>query len=575
MNNLSSQLKSFERRVRFVRAWRGLAMGACFGAGLSTVWATLDWRSVVYTEWLWMGILTVCSAAVGAIVAGLLRVSTDQLAQSVDRRAHLEDRLATAQERSGELTAFDAALAADAHEKLATIQPNRLYPIRLGRWHAAALSLAVAASAIFILGNTPIVLTEQGRKDREDLKKQGQTVQRVVKENFETPDAKAEMSDAEKKLADQLRRFDRDLEKAHMSKEEALQKSNELSQKAEDLMKSAAKGSEQSLAQAETARQQLEKASLEKAGLDNVTPQMAEMPDGLRDAQMNEAKKEGERIQNSLEALKRQLAEIQKKLENKNLSAKERKALEEQKKALENKINSLSSDKKKNADLQKALELSKAAQEVFRKLMSDPLYKQVLELQKKLIQNSKAGQPGSESPPLTEAEREAIKKKLEELAAKLKDEKAMKAYLQALIDALKRAKEMGRCRGAGLGLGMGLPGLGGSSLQQAPAGPGAPSEDIWMGESGHIHRLDKPEASRGTTTTDVIHGEQQQGTGPQAYVEIRAPSTVGNRTSVPYKDVLPSYEKKAESAMNRQQIPKEHQKRVKDYFDSLAGNKKN
>ena len=117
--------------------------------------------------------------------------------------------------------------------------------------------------------------------------------------------------------------------------------------------------------------------------------------------------------------------------------------------------------------------------------------------------------------------------------------------------------------------------LGGTSLQQAPAGPGAPSEDIWMGDSGHIHKLDKAVESKGTTTTDVISGQQRPSSGPQPYVEIRAPSLVGNRTSVPYREVLPSYERKAESALNRQQIPKEHQRRVKEYFDSLTGNHKN
>jgi hypothetical protein len=49
---------------------------------------------------------------------------------------------------------------------------------------------------------------------------------------------------------------------------------------------------------------------------------------------------------------------------------------------------------------------------------------------------------------------------------------------------------------------------------------------------------------------------------------------VGNRSSVPFRNVLPSYEKKAESALNRQQIPKQHQRRVKEYFDSLTGAKK-
>jgi hypothetical protein len=71
-------------------------------------------------------------------------------------------------------------------------------------------------------------------------------------------------------------------------------------------------------------------------------------------------------------------------------------------------------------------------------------------------------------------------------------------------------------------------------------------------------------------TPSMITGSQRP-TGEQAYVEIKAPSTVGNRSSVPYVRVLPSYRRKAESALNRQQIPKEHEKRVKEYFESLGG----
>ena len=71
-------------------------------------------------------------------------------------------------------------------------------------------------------------------------------------------------------------------------------------------------------------------------------------------------------------------------------------------------------------------------------------------------------------------------------------------------------------------------------------------------------------------TPSMITGSHRP-IGEEAYVEIKAPSTVGNRSAVPYVKVLPSYRKKAESALNRQQIPKEHEKRVKEYFDSLGG----
>jgi len=58
--------------------------------------------------------------------------------------------------------------------------------------------------------------------------------------------------------------------------------------------------------------------------------------------------------------------------------------------------------------------------------------------------------------------------------------------------------------------------------------------------------------------------------GPESYIEIKAPTTVGTRSSVPYTKVLPSYKRKAESALDRQEIPKQYQKRVKEYFEGLG-----
>lgn len=63
---------------------------------------------------------------------------------------------------------------------------------------------------------------------------------------------------------------------------------------------------------------------------------------------------------------------------------------------------------------------------------------------------------------------------------------------------------------------------------------------------------------------------KEDATAPETYTEIKAPTSVGTRSSVPYTKVLPSYKKKAESALDRQEIPRQHQKRVKEYFESLG-----
>ncbi|MDR3690814.1 MAG: hypothetical protein P4L46_15660 [Fimbriimonas sp.] len=541
-------------------------MGACFGTAVSAVWAVLDWRSVLYTEWTWMGACVICIALVGMVTGFAVPVRRKDLAASVDRRGDLQDRLTTAIERDSSQDTFDAALQEDAARSLDRLVPREVFPIRFGRWHLATLILALMAASVFLLGNSPVVLSEENRRLREELKKQGQAVERVTKQQFETPDAKREMSAEEKRLADEMRKYYRDLEKAHLSQEEAMQRSNELGEKADQLAKQAAQAVQQSLQQAQSARASMEKATLDANGLGNVSPQMAGMPESEREEKMAQAKAEARSIQKQLGELKRRLDEINKKLANPNLSGSERKKLEDERRDVEKQIADLKERAKANLDEQKALELSKAAQEVFRKMMEDPLYKKLLEIEKKLAQDAKSAAKSGQ-PKMTDEERKRLKEELEQLAQQLKDPKAMKEYLEALLKAAEEAKRMGR----GVGIGLTLNHLG---FMQAPPGPGGPGGGNWVGNVGQVYKLDKPTESKGKTSTSVVSGEVRQGSGPQAFVEIKAPSFVGSRSGIPYQNVLPSYERKAESALERQQIPKEHQKRVKEYFDSLTGVKK-
>jgi hypothetical protein len=102
-------------------------------------------------------------------------------------------------------------------------------------------------------------------------------------------------------------------------------------------------------------------------------------------------------------------------------------------------------------------------------------------------------------------------------------------------------------------------------------GRGGPSEDQYAGDNGMINKLDQGVPGGGKSNATMISGQRRETGGQDAYVEIKAPTTVGSRTSIPYVNVLPSYKKRAESALNRQEIPKEHEKRVKEYFESLNG----
>lgn len=102
------------------------------------------------------------------------------------------------------------------------------------------------------------------------------------------------------------------------------------------------------------------------------------------------------------------------------------------------------------------------------------------------------------------------------------------------------------------------------------SGAGGPSKDLFFANTGRVHKSEAPEASQGKTSLTSITGQRDDTKKGETYVEIKGPTMVGARSSISYtKDVL-SAKKKAEQAIDRKRIPKEHEKRVRQYFDSLT-----
>src|SRR5205085_3312028 len=151
---------------------------------------------------------------------------------------------------------FDKALLTDAATHLSTINPRNTFPFRITRWHGAALVAAAIASAIFLLGNSPLLLNTQQKKDREELQGIAKAVERVAKPILEKNE-KQDVSAAERQLAERLEKFARDLEKGRMTKQEALINANELTKEADRLAKERFAKAEKSMMEAETALSKL------------------------------------------------------------------------------------------------------------------------------------------------------------------------------------------------------------------------------------------------------------------------------------------------------------------------------
>lgn len=522
---LESHLRRFARRVRWMRAWRGLAVGGAIGAALCGVWAALDWAGVFFAEWQGLALVFAAVSLLGALAGLIRRVDPRDLARSIDRRAGLEDRLGTALE-PGSGDGFLGAVREDADRRLLVLRPAQVFPARLGRWHGAACGLAVLAAGLFLAGNTPLLLSEQKKAERKELAEAGATVERVV-EPLERSEG---VTPKEKALARDLERFARELEKGRLDKTEAMQKANELAKKADELTRERYKLAKEQLVQAESAFQKLSKAELQKAGLENLDPEIANMDPQQRDAETS-------KLQAELDRLSQEMAR-----KASDLSPRERAEIERQMQEIQSSL--------------QQIELSKKVQDMLDRLRNHPIYKELQEMAAKMRKAAEAGEQG-QTPQLTREEIEEMKRRLEELAKMLEDDEAMQQFLEALKEALANCD--GACAGAGVGLGL---------LGLFP-GNGGRSKDDFFADTERINKLEEEAAGQGSAKTTMVRGERGE-QGEETYIEIKGPTSMGGRSSVPYQKVLPSAKKKAEEALKRKAIPKEHEKRVKEYFDSLG-----
>lgn len=101
---------------------------------------------------------------------------------------------------------------------------------------------------------------------------------------------------------------------------------------------------------------------------------------------------------------------------------------------------------------------------------------------------------------------------------------------------------------------------------------GTPSigQDNFYKNLGTVPQSEDEKDIKATPDARMVTGQRRE-EGDEAYIEIKGPATVGNRSSTPYMKVLPKYKKRAEEALGKQKIPPEHQSRVKEYFKSLQG----
>lgn len=451
MTQIERNLAPFSRRVRFARAWRGLALGLLVGGLAAVVAVILDFAKFWIVEWPVLLALCGGGAVVGALCGLLWPLTVQQVARSVDRRAGLKDRSVSAMDDSLKNAPFADLIQEDATSHLVGVKPSQVFPLKFGRIQGLAFgSVALAIAGLWLL-ESAATLSPGGKAAQKELEKAGQTIERVAKElESDTLGDKVQ----ERELASKLRKFAKELDRGRLNKEEAMQKAEKLAEDAKKL-------ADERVAQAEAKGQELQAQALQKAFEKNngklddlknlqLDPKAAEMlesamkesgadqmPSKAMDEQTmqqlgmsDQAQQLMQLSQEQRDALREQLEkrmqELKQKLADKNLSAEERKKLEEQLKSAE--------------ELQQQLKISEDAQKALDALMNSDEYKELSELMSKMesaANQVKGGQP------MTKEQVEELQKQLDEWAEQMKDpefREQMKKAMQEMIDKLKNGE---------------------------------------------------------------------------------------------------------------------------------------
>lgn len=579
-------LRPFRSRARLVMAWRGLALGTVGGSLLAlAAWAG-DRADQWTAGWPVLAGLVGAGAVIGLVAGATRRLDDLTLARSLDRRADLKDATVSSLESEGQ--ALHDRIEADAAQRLERERAARLYPLRFGLWQGAALGSVAVLLGLVLLADGVLVPADV-RLQREQLKKAAAEVERVAKPLTEKQVAAATAE--EKSLARDLQEFARQLDRARIDPEAALQKAEQLKDHAAELAAERNerfdKLGEQTLAQA--ALERMERANLtpqdfaanrldpqqaeiarkaaEEAGID-IRNRQAENSAAAQAAQMDELQRQlagmtpEERSRMSQE-LQRQAQEMREQLNREQLSAEERQRLEEQIRQRE--------------EIQQRLQLTEEQLQALQELTNSPEMREMAERMQEMMEQAREAQEQArqEGRPMTEEEMQQLQEQLEQLAEAARDPAAREALRRAMEQMMEQMEQGMNLDQIAQGMGMGLgltPGMGSSAMgSNGMRGPGGPGSGGQMDGEGEVPRQDNSTSAKVDGQIRSTRGQRDEKRGTDAFLEVRAPTTLGSRTSVPYSNVLPTYNRRAESALNGGKVPKKHQQRVRDYFKSLGG----
>jgi len=549
---LERHINRIRRRIRLLHALRWSVLFALAGTLATAVAASIAWaRHALFPLPEAVLFLAAC-AGLGALAGSLRRVSLFQAALAADRRLGLQERLSSALEL-GKQDARDplvAALVADATSHAAGIDPALAFPLKMPREVRLLAGALGVLALVLLLPRLPVLQSLQQRAERAAMRAEGERIVRVAREMRKA--AETRDSDLERQIARNLEQLGRSMRASRIDKKRALVKLHALTQEIKEAQKQlAAEGAKKSLAQASEA---LAKEARTTSG--EMARRLQEMSRALAREDMEQAA--------------RLLKEMGERVASGELAARERE------------------------------ELASEAEKIAVSLADTSLQEAARELQE-AAQSLRQGQMQAAAEQMRQAAGSCQGGGCSLAESELRQAgEAVMQSRQRLALAGQEAPQGGK---------EGLPsGQGAMARGDAHAG-GAQGEKA----QGHgTHQLATQdggsEAGRGVTNRQVAGGTMESGTprdrqadhrsemrarfeqvyaphrvdtnrldtqvrgktraGKSDYSEVRAAPDPGS-ASRPYYEVYSHYQRTAEEALAREEIPAGYRKQVRDYFDSL------
>jgi hypothetical protein len=542
---LGPELVPLRRRIRLLIAEQCALKFGGLAALLALAPVILDKLRWLRFDWP-IALSLITAGTLAGWLWGRFRPLTDfDIARIAESRLGLKERLssAVALEAGAAQAPLVAALLEDASRHIAPLRPEQVFPRRFSRYARLFLAGLLLLAGAIVLPELPMFHSAAARRERAELRKQGDQLV-ALSRKLERTALPPDMEKLRRQLAYNLRALGKDLQNARIDRKQALLRFNKLEKQINLAEKQLTPGaSEKSLSQAalqmKTGQQALDKmrAAQRASLLSRISAAKAQAgkPGApLTEDQINSLEALAEKLKESTGG---QLLDLDQDLAS---ALAELLAKGDTKAALA--IMQKLAEKLQEAETLKQLspeELKQLAEEL--KQLAESLKNTDLdELAKELLETAKALERGD----LKLCEN--CSGNLKKLTLGLSDKHAAKFRLAIL------AAGLGSCRGG---------------LQGRGVGPGN-GNAIYDPNAAHQVNQGAPTRIPAKHYDTKITG-QQGDTGESYSVEILGEPDQPGKARVPYYQVYSGYEKTAENALDREEVPAPYREKVKDYFTSL------